>query len=109
VSFAVPFLDCCDDPTLEVSKRITRDDHDRQTLCRCERCGSYWVDRFFEHIYFDADMPDDQSTWYVRLSEGEALYILGALGRPALPFLAGRRCFREDERGVSPDATYPPF
>ena len=109
MSFAVRFLDCCDDPMLEVSRRITVDDHDRQHLCRCERCGSYWFDRFSERIHFDADLPDDQTTWYVRLSEAEALYILGSPSRPALPFLAGRRCFREDERGVSPDAVYPPF
>ena len=109
MSFEVEFLDCCESPLLVVSKPITTDDHDRQSLCQCERCGSFWFHRFYEHIHFDADLPDDQTKWFVSLSEAEVLYILGSPGRPALPFLAGRRCFREDDNGVSPDASYPPF
>lgn len=101
------WLDCCADPLLETEKVLNRDDHDRQTLCRCQTCGAWWFDRFYEYIHFDEARPDDQIRWFARLAEAEAAGLMSANG-PGISFLAGRPCVRLDERGAM-RTTYPPF
>lgn len=100
MAFEEEFLDCCGKPLLEVVKRLSTDDHDSRSLCRCASCGAWWLYRFYEHIHFDADLPDDQITWFARLTEEEAQAALGPGGCRGIPSLADRPCFRKDERGV---------
>ncbi len=94
------FLDCCGEPTLEVAKRLSTDDHDSRSLLRCTSCGTWWLHRFYEYIRFDVDLPDDQIIWYVRLTEEKGQAIQAAQSPVSLSFLACRPCFRQDERGV---------
>lgn len=101
----VPFLDCCDEPVLEVRKHISHDDHDRKSLSVCLNCGKYWFHRFYEHIYFDVDLPDSQIEWYVRLTTQEAKDIV--TDGVSLK-LAGREIFHVDE-GKVVITDYPPF
>jgi len=109
LAFEVEYLDCCTRPLLDVAKRLTTDDHDRQSLCRCESCGAWWLYRFYEYIHFDVDLPDDQITWFVRLTEDEAQAVLRSDGYPRLPPLAERPCFRMDERGIAITDGFPQF
>lgn len=99
------WLDCCGNPFLGTEKVLNRDDHDRQTLCRCQTCGAWWFERFYEYIYFDEARPDDQIRWFARLAEAEAAGLISE-SQPNISFLAGRPCFRLDERGAM-RTTYP--
>lgn len=101
----VPFLDCCDEPVLEVKERISRDDHDSKSLRICLNCGKYWYHRFYEHIYFDVNLPDSQIEWYVGLT---ALEAKGVLASERNLRLGGRDCFKKDEGKVT-KTVYPPF
>lgn len=105
MSREVPYLDCCKKPVLEVRKCISLDDHNKKSLCLCSNCGSYWFYRFYEHIYFDADLPDSQIIWHVRLTKQETKDTLS--GKTRLK-LGGRDCFRETE-GIITKTDYPPF
>lgn len=101
----IPHLDCCDEPILEVRKVLFGDDHDRRSILVCLSCGTFWFNRFYEHIYFDSDTPDSQIEWHVRLSQEEAT---DAISSGHLPRLGGRECFKKDGTWTSIEK-YPPF
>lgn len=101
LAFEVGFLYCCGKPLLEVVKRLSTDDHDSRSLCRCENCGAWWFHRFYEYIHFYSDLPDDQITWYARLTDDDAKDVLRSDDFRGMSFLADRPCFRKDERGIA--------
>ena len=105
MSVRVPYLDCCEEPILEVRKNISPDDHDMKSIYICLSCGAFWFNRFYEHIYFDVDLPDSQIEWYIRLSEAEATDFIS---NDPTPRLGGRECFKKDCNWVSIEK-YPPF
>lgn len=101
MAFEAEFLDCCGKPLLDVVKQLSTDDHDRRKLCRCQSCGAWWFSRFYEYIHFDLDLPDDQITWYARLTDDDAKALLCSEDFRGMSFLADRPCIRKDERGVA--------
>jgi len=105
MSVEILYLDCCKKPVLEVKKSISTDAHDLRKLYLCSNCGSYWFNRFYEHIYFNVDLPDSQIEWYVKVSKQEAQSIVSK--KNALN-LAERRCFHVHE-GIVSITEYPPF
>ncbi len=92
------FLDCCENPILVEIKSIYESTHDRETLCKCKTCGSYWFYRFHEFVTFDR--PDEVTCWYSRLTPDDVDLILNSKKRPDLSFLSDRPTFMEDDEGV---------
>ena len=94
----VSYLDCCPASDLEAVKVILDTNRETEALCRCKNCRQYWFYRFLEIMKFDG--PDDQTTWYSRVTFEEAESILGAEGRSDLAFLTNKPSFVKDDRGV---------
>jgi hypothetical protein len=46
------YLDCCDQPALEVVRTLYQASHDLEALMRCARCQAPWFYRFHEHVTF---------------------------------------------------------
>jgi hypothetical protein len=102
------FLDCCDSAKLEDRLTLVDTTHESEVLRQCTGCGSWWFYRFHEYVSFDG--PDDITQWYSVLTQGDAASIMRAEGRPDLSFLAERRSFMIDNRGVQKvegQPTYP--
>jgi hypothetical protein len=55
------YLDCCEQPTLEVVRPLYQASHDAETLMRCTRCQIPWFYRFSEYVTFDG--PNDLTSW----------------------------------------------
>ena len=94
----VSYLDCCSATDLEAVKVILDTNRETEALCRCKHCRQYWFHRFLEIMKFDG--PDDQTTWYSRVTAEEAEIIMGAAGRPDLAFLTSKPTIVKDDRGL---------
>jgi hypothetical protein len=94
------YLDCCEQPTLEVVRPLYQVSHDAEALMRCTRCQAPWFYRFSEYVTFDG--PDDLTSWFTRLDEEEAERIRAAEDPAAadLAFLEQRPSWVHDREGA---------
>jgi len=93
------YLDCCDQPALEVVRTLYEASHDLEALMRCAHCRSPWFYRF--HDYAASAGGDDLTSWFTRLNDEEAEHIQ-TIEDPAavdLDFLNTRRSWMHDDRG----------
>jgi len=81
----VDLLDCCQTPDIEIVKVVLNTNRETESLCQCVGCGQYWFHRFLEIMKFEG--PDDQTTWYSRITVNEAEAIIANEERPDLTFL----------------------
>jgi hypothetical protein len=93
------YLDCCEQPTLEVIRPLYQASHDAEALMRCTHCHTPWFYRFSEYVTFDG--PDDLTSWFTRLDDEEAERIRTADDTAAidLGFLEQRQSWMHDGEG----------
>jgi hypothetical protein len=93
------FLDCCEQPTLEVVRSLYQASHDAEALMRCRHCQAPWFYRFHEHTA--APGGDDLTSWFTRLNDEEAERILTTEDPDALnlEFLTTRQSWMHDDQG----------
>jgi hypothetical protein len=93
------YLDCCDQPALEVVRTLYQASHDLEALMRCGRCQAPWFYRFHEYVTFTG--PDDLTSWFTRLDDEEAERLQVAEDGTAvdLDFLETRPSWMHDDRG----------
>jgi hypothetical protein len=93
------YLDCCDQPALEVVRTLYQASHDLEALMRCARCQTPWFYRFHEYVTFVG--PDDLTSWFTRLNDEEAERLQAAEDGTAvdLDFLETRPSWMHDDRG----------
>ena len=92
------YLDCCDQPTLEVVRPLYQASHDAEALMRCTHCQTPWFYRFHEYW---TPAGDDLTSWHTQLTDEEAERIL-TTEDPAdldLDFLKSRQSWIQDDEG----------
>ena len=90
------YLDCCEQPTLEVVRTLSAGNHDLEALLRCARCQAPWFYRFHEYPGID-----DLTSWFTRLNDEEAERIRATENPTTLDlgFLEARPSWMHDDRG----------
>jgi hypothetical protein len=100
------YLDCCEQPTLEVVRSLYQEDHDAEALMRCTHCPTPWFYRVHEYA---TPAGDDLTSWYTRLADEEAERILTTEDPTVLDldFLKSRQSWMHDDEGSRQVAGQP--